>query len=46
MKAARVYTQLNKHDEALRIYKRIKSEYPLSQEGMDADKYIEKAKLN
>lgn len=46
MKAARVYTQLNKHDEALKIYKRIKSEYPLSQEGMDVDKYIEKAKLN
>jgi tetratricopeptide (TPR) repeat protein len=44
MKAARVYESLDKSGKALKIYERIKKEYPLSQEGLDVDKYIERAK--
>lgn len=44
MKAARVYESLDKYNKALKIYERIKKEYPLSQEGQEVDKYIERAK--
>ena len=44
MKAARVYESLNKFNKALNIYERIKKEYPLSQEGQEVEKYIERAK--
>jgi len=45
MKAARVYESLNKYSKALKIYERIKKEYPLSQEGLEVEKYIERAKI-
>jgi len=44
MKAATVYESLGKYSKALKIYECIKKEYPLSQEGSDIDKYIERAK--
>ena len=44
MKAATVYESLEKYGKALNIYERIKKEYPLSQEGADVEKYIERAK--
>ncbi|MCE5174575.1 MAG: tetratricopeptide repeat protein [Bacteroidales bacterium] len=44
MKAATVYESLQKYGKALKIYERIKKEYPLSQEGADIEKYIERAK--
>jgi tetratricopeptide (TPR) repeat protein len=44
MKAARAYESLHKYDKALKTYEQIKSKYPLSQEGTDIDKYIERAK--
>jgi len=42
MKAGWVYEDLGKYDQALAIYKRIKNEYPRSEEGNDIDKYIGK----
>jgi len=45
MKAARVYESLNKFGKALKIYERIKKEYPMSQEGLEVEKYIERAKI-
>lgn len=45
MKAARVYESLNKYNKALKIYEQIKKEYPLSQEGLEIEKYIERAKI-
>jgi len=45
MKAATVYESLQKYGKALKIYERIKKEYPLSQEGADIEKYIERAKI-
>jgi len=35
-------TSLGKYDQALAIYKRIKNEYPRSEEGNEIDKYIGK----
>ena len=40
MKAARGYTVLGDYENAVKIYKRIKDDYPRSNEGRDADKYI------
>lgn len=45
MKAARVYESLEKYGKALKIYEKIKKEYPVSQEGLEVEKYIERAKL-
>jgi tetratricopeptide (TPR) repeat protein len=45
MKAARVYEKMEKNDKALKMYERLKAGYPLTAEGADADKYIERAKL-
>ncbi|MDD4922033.1 MAG: tetratricopeptide repeat protein, partial [Bacteroidales bacterium] len=44
MKAARVYESLEKYNKAVKIYERIKKDYPNSQEGLDVEKYIERAK--
>lgn len=44
MKAARVYEKTEDYGKALKVYERIKSEYPLSQEGTEVEKYIERAK--
>jgi tetratricopeptide (TPR) repeat protein len=44
MKAARVYEKTKDYSKALKIYERIKTEYPLSQEGSEVEKYIERAK--
>ena len=40
MKAAMAYEELGKLDKSLEIYKRIKEEYPRSNEGREIDKYI------
>lgn len=40
MKAAMGYTELNDFEGALKMYKRIKSDFPRSQEGRDIDRYI------
>lgn len=45
MKAGRVYEALNKYDKAAETYAKIKKNYPLSQEGLNIDKYIERAGL-
>ncbi len=45
MKAARVFEADGKTAQALKAYEIIKNEYPLSQEGSEVDKYIERAKL-
>lgn len=42
MKAGWVYEDLGKYDQALAVYKRIKNEYPRSDEGNEIDKYIGK----
>jgi tetratricopeptide (TPR) repeat protein len=44
MKAARVYEKEAKYNKALKVYEQIQSEYPLSQEGMDVERFIERAK--
>jgi hypothetical protein len=44
MKAARVYESLNEYGKALDVYETIQKKYPLSQEGQDIEKYIERAK--
>jgi tetratricopeptide (TPR) repeat protein len=44
MKAGRVYESLNEYGKALKIYEQLKERYPLSQEGLDIDKFIERAK--
>jgi tetratricopeptide (TPR) repeat protein len=44
MKAGRTYEALEKWGKALKIYEQLKDRYPLSQEGMDIEKYIERAK--
>jgi len=44
MKAARVYESLQKYSKALKIYESIKEQYPLSQEGLDIEKYIDRVK--
>lgn len=45
MKAAWTYEELGEFSKALRIYERIKSDFPRSEESRDIDKYIEKAKF-
>jgi tetratricopeptide (TPR) repeat protein len=42
MKAGWVYEDQGKYDQALAVYKRIKNEYPRSEEGNEIDKYIGK----
>lgn len=46
MKAATVYEKLEKYNKAISIYERIQKEYPLTQEGEDVERLIERAKLN
>ena len=45
MKAAELYELSNNYSEALKLYERIKSEYPESTEGATIDKYIARVKL-
>jgi len=45
MKAGELYELTGNYSEALRLYQRIKSEYPESTEGSSIDKYIARAKL-
>ncbi len=40
MKAAMAYEELGKFDKALGMYKRIKADYPRSNEGREIDRYI------
>lgn len=44
MKCARVYEKTKDYGKALKVYERIKKEYPLSQEGSVVEKYIDRAK--
>ena len=43
MKAARVYEKTEDWSKAIKTYEVIKTKYPLSQEGVEVDKYIERA---
>jgi tetratricopeptide (TPR) repeat protein len=45
MKAAELYELQGQYDEALKIYERIRDEYPDSTEGSSIDKYIARVKL-
>jgi tetratricopeptide (TPR) repeat protein len=45
MKAGQIYELQQKFAEALKIYERIKNEYPESTEGTTIDKYIARVKL-
>ena len=45
MKAAELYELNGKYSDALKLYERIKEEYPASTEGSSIDKYIARAKL-
>ena len=45
-KAGRVFEAEGKYAQALSAYQTISEKYPLSAEGTDIDKYIERAKLN
>lgn len=45
LKAAWTYEELGEYSKALRIYERIKSDFPRSEEARDIEKYIERAKL-
>jgi tetratricopeptide (TPR) repeat protein len=45
MKAAQIYELQQKFAEALKLYERIKSDYPESTEGSTIDKYIARVKL-
>jgi len=45
MKAAELYELDGKYSDALKLYERIKEEYPTSTEGSSIDKYIARAKL-
>jgi tetratricopeptide (TPR) repeat protein len=45
MKAAQIYELQQKYGEALKLYERIKNEYPESTEGTTIDKYISRVKL-
>lgn len=40
LKAGIVYEELGKNDEALKLYKEIRDDWPMSNEAMDIDKYI------
>jgi tetratricopeptide (TPR) repeat protein len=44
MKAARAYESLQKYDKALKVYEQVQTKYPLSQEGVDIEKYIDRVK--
>jgi tetratricopeptide (TPR) repeat protein len=44
MKAGRVYESLDKWNKALKVYEQIQKRFPLSQEGLEVEKYIERAK--
>jgi tetratricopeptide (TPR) repeat protein len=46
MKLARVYEKIAKPDKALKAYEKIQRQYPLSQEGLEVEKYIERIKLS
>ena len=43
MKAGMLAERLNKYDDALNYYNRIKKDYPLTQEGRNVEKYIARA---
>jgi len=45
MKAAELYELNAKYSDALKLYERIKEDYPASTEGSSIDKYIARAKL-
>jgi tetratricopeptide (TPR) repeat protein len=45
MKAAELYEMNGKYPDALKLYVKIKDEYPTSTEGSSIDKYIARAKL-
>ncbi|MGQ9620746.1 MAG: tetratricopeptide repeat protein [Bacteroidales bacterium] len=45
MKAGQVYEMQEKYDEALKLYERIRNEYPESTEGTTIEKYIARIKL-
>jgi len=45
MKAAQIYEMQKKYGEALKLYERIKNEYPESTEGLSAEKYIARVKI-
>jgi tetratricopeptide (TPR) repeat protein len=45
MKAAELYELQGQYDEALKIYERIRDEYPESTEGSSIEKYIARVKL-
>jgi tetratricopeptide (TPR) repeat protein len=45
MKAGQIYELQKKYSDALKIYERIKKEYPESTEGTSIDKYIARVKL-
>jgi tetratricopeptide (TPR) repeat protein len=45
MKAGEIYELNGNYSEALKLYERIKDEYPESTEGSSIDKYIARAKL-
>jgi len=45
MKAGELYEQSGKYSEAIKIYQRIKNEFPESSEGIAIDKYIARAKI-
>ena len=45
MKAGRVYETLEKWGKALAMYEEIQNRFPQSQEGMDIERFIERAKL-
>jgi tetratricopeptide (TPR) repeat protein len=45
MKAAELYELQSNYDEALRLYERIRNEYPESTEGTTIDKYIARVKV-
>jgi tetratricopeptide (TPR) repeat protein len=45
MKAGEIYELEKNYSEALKMYERIKNEYPESQEGISIDKYIARIKL-
>jgi tetratricopeptide (TPR) repeat protein len=45
MKAGQIYELQQKYGDALKLYERIKSEYPESTEGTTIDKYIARVKL-
>jgi tetratricopeptide (TPR) repeat protein len=45
MKTAQIYETQKKYSDALKLYERIKEEYPESTEGTSIDKYIARVKL-